>query len=442
MPGPDHPGLETAPHWPVTRLAGWSLMFLLLAALLAPVMAVAGTGGWPAIGGIAIGSTALARAGFEVVDGTGPHGKLSRVAAAVMAAVLGTAVLSGGAALLGLPWSLPVGGAMAGQALVVLGLAGAVRDIEVKLRANLRRVYFIGSQASERELERELLWHRDAQLVGSLSPGRGLSTQDLVEDALDNRATVVVIDSYALHMPAVREAASQLKHAGVYLRDLVSYYEDEFKKVPLNELSPTWFLFERESPGQLLYRRLRRSAEAIFAGSLLIFTAPILAIAAIAIRLTSPGPVLFRQARVGRGGAAFSLIKLRTMRVAARTEAAWAPSEGARITGVGRLLRRFRIDELPQLWNVVRGDLNLIGPRPEQVPIVVELERQITHYGARHCIRPGITGWAQVNLGYAGSLEGTVAKLQRDLYYAKHRSLRLDGLILWLTFKTVIAGRG
>jgi lipopolysaccharide/colanic/teichoic acid biosynthesis glycosyltransferase len=111
-----------------------------------------------------------------------------------------------------------------------------------------------------------------------------------------------------------------------------------------------------------------------------------------------------------------------------------------RITPVGRILRRFRLDELPQLWNVIRGDLALVGPRPEQTAIVEQLEREIPFYAARHCVRPGLTGWAQVNLGYAGSFEGTVAKLQRDLYYIKHSSLRLDGLILWLTLKAVLVG--
>ena len=105
-------------------------------------------------------------------------------------------------------------------------------------------------------------------------------------------------------------------------------------------------------------------------------------------------------------------------------------------------MRRFRIDELPQLWNVLRGDLALIGPRPEQVPIVERLVNEIPYYNARHCIRPGLTGWAQVTLGYGGSFDGTLAKLQCDLYYIKHRSLRLDALIVWLTLRTVLAGRG
>jgi lipopolysaccharide/colanic/teichoic acid biosynthesis glycosyltransferase len=122
--------------------------------------------------------------------------------------------------------------------------------------------------------------------------------------------------------------------------------------------------------------------------------------------------------------------------------ASWAPSQAHRVTPVGRLLRRFRIDELPQLWNVLRADLALIGPRPEQVTIAERLEREVPFYSARHCIRPGLTGWAQVNIGYAGSVEGTVAKLQRDLYYIKHGNPRLDGLILWMTLRTILSGRG
>jgi lipopolysaccharide/colanic/teichoic acid biosynthesis glycosyltransferase len=117
--------------------------------------------------------------------------------------------------------------------------------------------------------------------------------------------------------------------------------------------------------------------------------------------------------------------------------AGWATDQGHRITPVGRVLRRYRLDELPQLWNVVRGELALVGPRPEQVAIVERLEQQIPFYAVRHTVRPGLTGWAQVNLGYSGSLEGARAKLQRDLYYIKHRSLRLDLLILWLTLKAV-----
>ena len=186
----------------------------------------------------------------------------------------------------------------------------------------------------------------------------------------------------------------------------------------------------------------RRVVQAVIATVLLLTSLPALLAAMAAIKLTSPGPALYRQRRVGKGGAHFTLLKLRTMTQSSQTAATWATSEIHRVTVVGRFLRRFRLDELPQLWNVIRGDLALVGPRPEQVPIAERLDSELPYYGARHCIRPGITGWAQVNLGYGGSFEGTVAKLQRDLYYVKHASLRLDLLILWLTFKAVIAGGG
>jgi lipopolysaccharide/colanic/teichoic acid biosynthesis glycosyltransferase len=260
---------------------------------------------------------------------------------------------------------------------------------------------------------------------------------------LATRATVLVLDGDAMRRPELVDAAAQVNLAGVHIRDLVSYYESEFKKVPLGELSPTWFLFDiAPIHRRRLSSAIRRGLELVLAMTLLILTLPIVALAAAAIRLTGGGPTLYRQRRIGKGGTEFTLVKLRTMVPASGSVAAWAGADVNRITPIGRVLRRFRLDELPQLWSVVRGDLALIGPRPEQVAIAERLERELPHYNARHCIRPGITGWAQVNLGYAGSVEGTIAKLQRDLYYIKHSSLRLDGLILWLTFKTVIAGRG
>jgi lipopolysaccharide/colanic/teichoic acid biosynthesis glycosyltransferase len=136
--------------------------------------------------------------------------------------------------------------------------------------------------------------------------------------------------------------------------------------------------------------------------------------------------------------------KFRSMRDHAELESGpvWAARGDPRRTLVGRFIRRFSLDELPQLWNILRGDLALVGPRPEQVPIVERLDQELPHYNARHCIRPGLTGWAQVNLGYGGSVDGTIAKLQRDLYYVKHQSLRLDALIIWLTLRAVLAGRG
>jgi lipopolysaccharide/colanic/teichoic acid biosynthesis glycosyltransferase len=312
----------------------------------------------------------------------------------------------------------------------------------------MRRVYFIGSWESRRDLAGELGRHHDATLVGATVLDRRpepVSGPALAQAVVSSRATVVVLDGLAMRVPELVEAASILNLRGLRIRDLVSYYEHEFKKIPLAELSPTWFLFDiapihRRRP----YRSLRRATDIGLAAVLLLLAAPVLLLAAIAIRVTSRGPALYRQRRVGKEGEEFILLKLRTMveRTEADAEAAWALSQAHRVTSVGRLLRRFRLDELPQLWNVIRGDLALIGPRPEQLPIVAELTRELPHYSSRHCIRPGVTGWAQVNLGYGGSVEGTVAKLQRDLYYMKHHSLRLDALIVWLTVKAVLAGRG
>jgi lipopolysaccharide/colanic/teichoic acid biosynthesis glycosyltransferase len=149
--------------------------------------------------------------------------------------------------------------------------------------------------------------------------------------------------------------------------------------------------------------------------------------------------VLFRQARVGRADEPFTVVKFRTMRPSGEAVAeAWATPRDARITPVGRWLRRYRLDELPQLWNVLRGQLSLIGPRPEQIGIARELEAKIPFYAARHVVRPGLTGWAQVNCGYAGSVGATLEKLQFDLYYVKHQGLRLDLLILASTLRAML----
>ena len=306
------------------------------------------------------------------------------------------------------------------------------------MRLTLRRVYFVGSSASLRELQRELVRSAEARLAGAGAVYAPLGSDALTDTIRASRATVLVLDHEAAHAPAVVAAATALGRSGVRVRDLLSYYESEFKKVPLTELTPAWFLFEQPArQHRTLSAGARRAVVMLSSGLLLLVSLPLIAVLMLLIRLTSRGPAIFRQARVGKDGALFTLVKLRTMTVA-DDSAVWATDQGHRVTPLGRVLRRYRLDELPQLWNVLRGELALVGPRPEQVPIVERLEQQIPFYAVRHTVRPGITGWAQVNLGYSGSLEGTRAKLQRDLYYVKHRSLRLDLLILWLTLKAVI----
>jgi lipopolysaccharide/colanic/teichoic acid biosynthesis glycosyltransferase len=165
---------------------------------------------------------------------------------------------------------------------------------------------------------------------------------------------------------------------------------------------------------------------------------------ALAVKLTSPGPVLYRQKRVGRYGVLFDCYKFRTMRADAEAEAGptWAGDDDPRTTLVGRVLRRTRLDEIPQLWNVLRGDMGFVGPRPERPEFVEWLSREIPYYHLRHIVRPGITGWAQVRYQYGASLEESKEKLRYDLYYIKNISLSLDLLIVLHTVKIVLLGRG
>jgi exopolysaccharide biosynthesis polyprenyl glycosylphosphotransferase len=176
----------------------------------------------------------------------------------------------------------------------------------------------------------------------------------------------------------------------------------------------------------------------------LVLTLPLMAIIAVAVKLTSPGPALYHQQRVGRQGRIFTVHKFRTMRTDAEAETGpvWASHGDQRITPLGRWLRRTRLDELPQLWNVLKGDMSFVGPRPERPEFVTELTRQIPYYGQRHTVRPGITGWAQVRYTYGASIEDALQKLQYDLYYIKNFSIALDLFIVFETVKTVIRSRG
>ena len=432
--------------WPVTRLANGSMLLLLAASLVGPLL-VAGHRDvrWLALFLPGIAATAGARVVFEALDARpGPRRLLTHLPAALGAGLLASLLLSAAVWIVGAPWSLLAGGATAVLSTAALVGAAGLRDLEIRVRLALQRVFFAGSGEARRDLERELRRRSDSSFVGAIAiEAPLLDAGTVVAAVIDAGATVLVLDRDAMRDPAIVEAAARLNLAGLHIRELVGYYESEFKKVPLAELSPTWFLFDigqihRQPRSQLL----RRGAETAFAGLLFVLSLPVLALAMIAVRLTSSGPVLYRQPRVGLGGEEFTLLKLRTMTTLTPEASAWAESQHHRVTPVGRFLRRFRLDELPQLWNVVTGDLALIGPRPEQVPLVALLEKEIPFYGARHVVRPGLTGWAQVNVGYAGSVEGTVVKLQRDLYYIKHANLRLDALILWLTVKTVVSGRG
>jgi exopolysaccharide biosynthesis polyprenyl glycosylphosphotransferase len=194
------------------------------------------------------------------------------------------------------------------------------------------------------------------------------------------------------------------------------------------------------SPAQRLFRRLLSLAVSLLALGICL---PFIPFIILAVRLSSPGPIFFTQTRVGLRGRLFTLFKFRTMREDAEVQGAvWAAKDDSRVTPLGRFMRKVRLDEIPQLWNVLRGEMAFVGPRPERPEFVQWLSQEIPFYDLRHMIRPGITGWAQVRYRYGASLEETRRKLEYDLYYVKHLSIGLDLLIMFETVKTIILRRG
>jgi sugar transferase (PEP-CTERM system associated) len=235
-----------------------------------------------------------------------------------------------------------------------------------------------------------------------------------------------------------------LKNCGVQVQDGNDVYESITGKVPIESIRLSWLLF---SPGGyasrlfLTYKRFASLASSILG---LLLSLPLLPFVVLAIKLSSPGPVLYRQDRVGRDGVIFRCYKFRTMRsdAEADTGPTWATDDDPRITRVGRFLRKTRMDEIPQLWNVLKGDMSLVGPRPERPEFVAAFNQTIPYYHLRHAVRPGITGWAQTLYKYGSSVEDAKEKLRYDLYYIKNMSLGLDLLIIFSTVKIILLGRG
>lgn len=236
-----------------------------------------------------------------------------------------------------------------------------------------------------------------------------------------------------------------LKTKGVAVEDVTAFYERVAGKIPLENLKPSWMVF---NTGFTVSRRLlmeKRLFSLAVSTVLLILFSPIMLLLMLLIKLDSKGPIFYLQERVGQGGETFNLIKFRSMRedAEAQTGPVWSSGENdERVTRIGRIMRRTRLDELPQLFNVFRGDMSMVGPRPERPHFVKQLSETIPYYNLRHMIKPGITGWAQINYGYANSLDHTVEKLQYDLFYIKNMSWVLDVLIVLQTIKTALVEKG
>jgi sugar transferase (PEP-CTERM system associated) len=236
----------------------------------------------------------------------------------------------------------------------------------------------------------------------------------------------------------------QMKLDGIAFDHFASVYEKYTGKIAVENLRPSWLIF---ADGFRKTRRLtlvKRAMDVVFAVVGLILLSPVLLLLAIAIKLTSPGPILYHQRRVGQNGRLFTVHKFRSMCQDAEAVSGpvWAKKGDLRITPLGRTLRRTRLDELPQLWNILCGHMSLVGPRPERPEFVSSLMQQIPFYAQRHVVKPGLTGWGQVRYTYGASVEDAMEKLQYDLFYIKHLSLGLDQLIMVETVKTVLRRRG
>lgn len=236
------------------------------------------------------------------------------------------------------------------------------------------------------------------------------------------------------------------KQAGIDVVELTTFFEREAGKIKLDLAEPSWLVFSQGFDTSPIRRVTKRAFDLCFALFVLLLTWPLMLLTALAIRIESgPGqPVFYRQERVGEHGKVFLLNKFRSMRTDAERDgiARWASKSDDRVTRVGRWIRRTRLDELPQLWNILRGDMSLVGPRPERPQFVDELTGKIRYYALRHCVKPGLAGWAQLRYPYGASEKDAAEKLKYDLFYVKNHNVLLDFMILVQTFEIVLFGRG
>jgi sugar transferase (PEP-CTERM system associated) len=314
------------------------------------------------------------------------------------------------------------------------------------------RVYVLGGGERAQRLVQALRARHELGMdvigwVGAM--GNGSLTRENLSQALltlrDAKAVdrvIVALSDRRGTMP-VRELLD-LRLSNVKVEEATGLLEKIDGKISVDELHPSWLIF---SEGFRLKDSVifgRRVLSLLVSTALLVLVLPLLPLIALLIKLTSPGPVLYRQKRVGRNGKVFFCYKFRTMRADAEADTGptWAGDDDPRITKIGHILRSSRLDEIPQLWNVFKGDMGFVGPRPERPEFVEWLSREIPYYNLRHLVRPGLTGWAQISYQYGASLEESKEKLQYDLYYMKNISMAFDLYIVFLTIKIVLFGRG
>jgi len=312
------------------------------------------------------------------------------------------------------------------------------------LRSNLfaRRVLIIGSARSAARIEEAIgSLRRGFFMVAAITPAA--EAAELSPQALRRHRIWGVVVTSEVRGSVPLPGLLRSKRAGYRIFSDVEFREEQLRRIDLDHLEPDWMLFADGLACSRVEMVLRRCGDILVSLLLLVATLPVIALTAVLIKLDSPGPVLYRQERVGLHSKVFTLLKFRSMRVDAEARGpAWAAQRDPRVTRVGAFIRRTRIDELPQLINVLRGEMGFVGPRPERPHFVDQLAEVIPFYRDRACVKPGITGWAQVNYPYGASIEDARQKLSYDLYYVKHRNLFLDLMILFATVRVILFQEG
>ncbi len=334
--------------------------------------------------------------------------------------------------------------------VMLLGWRGAYAWI-VQQPYFRERVYVLGTGDRALRLLNGLRQRSELgiEVVGWTGNIRGALTRETVAAHLVGLARENGVHRVIVAMPDRRgtlpvEELLELRLNGVKVEEATSWLEKITGKIEVEQLYASWMIFAEGFRFSAYFRLMRRVLNFSVALLGLIISLPLLPFILLAVKLDSPGPALYRQKRVGKRNTQFYCYKFRTMRqdAEADTGATWAADDDPRITRVGKFLRASRLDEIPQLWCVLKGDMHFVGPRPERPEFVEWLSKEIPYYGVRHVVRPGITGWAQVQYKYGNTLEDAREKLQFDLFYIKNASLGLDLLILFQTIKIVLLGRG
>jgi sugar transferase (PEP-CTERM system associated) len=344
--------------------------------------------------------------------------------------------------------------------VLVVGWRAAFAWLSVHARPR-ERLLLVGVSAASIELARELHDRREelgVEIVGFVEPDSDANAGSTLDAPVvgDIASIPAIVKARAVDRVVVSLSDARGKlpmdqllemrlSGGVRFDHLASVYEEYTGKIALENLRPSWLIFSEGFRKTRWLTAAKRAADVSLATVGLLLALPLVILVAVAIKITSAGPAFYHQQRVGQHGRLFMVHKFRSMRTDAEaaTGAVWArPGNDPRVTPIGRLLRRTRLDELPQLWNVLAGDMSFVGPRPERPEFVADLTRDIPFYGQRHVVKPGVTGWAQIRYTYGATVEDAMQKLQYDLFYIKNLSLALDVFIVLSTIKTVLVRRG